>query len=70
MISLIESGNLANTENNPMIPRSAELVGLSTDTKPTGMSVGNGWSCNWHNLPLLDSVQRMNPQKAIAVGVR
>lgn len=44
MISLIESGNLANTENNPMIPRSAELVGLSTDTKPTGMSVGNGWS--------------------------
>lgn len=44
MISLIESGNLANTENNPMIPRSAELVGLSTDTKPTGMTVGNGWS--------------------------
>lgn len=44
MISLIESGNLANTENNPMIPRSAELVGLSTDTKPTGVSVGNGWS--------------------------
>lgn len=44
MISLIDSGKLANTENNPMIPRSAELVGLSTDTKPTGMSVGNGWT--------------------------
>ncbi len=43
MISLIESGNLVNTEVSPMIPRSAELVGLSTDSKPTE-GVGNGWT--------------------------
>lgn len=44
MISIIDSGKLVNTEVSPMVPRSCEMVGLSTDTKPTGVSVGNGWS--------------------------
>ena len=44
MISIIDSGKLVNTDVSPMVPRSCEMVGLSTDTKPTGMSVGNGWS--------------------------
>ena len=44
MISIIDSGKLVNTDVSPMVPRSCEMVGLSTDTKPTGVSVGNGWS--------------------------
>lgn len=44
MISIIDSGKLVNTEVSPMVPRSCEMVGLSTDSKPTGVSVGNGWS--------------------------
>jgi len=44
MISIIDSGKLVNTDASPMVPRSCEMVGLSTDTKPTGVSVGNGWS--------------------------
>lgn len=44
MISIIDSGKLVNTDMSPMVPRSCEMVGLSTDTKPTGVSVGNGWS--------------------------
>ena len=44
MISIIDSGKLVNTEANPMVPRSCEMVGLSTDDKPTGLNIGNGWS--------------------------
>ena len=44
MISIIDSGKLVNTDASPMVPRSCELVGLSTDSKPTGVSVGNGWT--------------------------
>lgn len=44
MISIIDSGKLVNTDASPMVPRSVEMVGLSGDTKPTGVSVGNGWS--------------------------
>lgn len=44
MISIIDSGKLVNTDMSPMVPRSCEMVGLSTDTKPTGVSIGNGWS--------------------------
>ena len=44
MISIIDSGKLVNTDVSPMVPRSCEMVGLSTDSKPTGVSVGNGWS--------------------------
>lgn len=44
MISMIQTGALLNTNLTPQNAASADLVGLSTDTKPTGMSVGNGWT--------------------------
>lgn len=44
MISMVQTGALLNTNLTPQNTASAELVGLSTDTKPTGVSVGNGWS--------------------------
>ena len=40
MISIIESGALLNPDMTPMNSASATLVGLSTDSKPTG---ANGW---------------------------
>ena len=39
MVTLIQSGELQ--ENGQ--PKAAVLVGLSTDTKPTGYAIGNGW---------------------------
>lgn len=44
MISMVQTGALLNTNLTPQNTASADLVGLSTDTKPTGVSVGNGWS--------------------------
>ena len=43
MISIIDSGKLVNTDNSPFLPREAVLVGLSSDEKPTGLDIGNGW---------------------------
>lgn len=43
MITIIDSGKLVNTDASPMVPRAAILVGLSTDSKPTGVGIGNGW---------------------------
>ena len=43
MISIIDSGKLVNTDNTPFLPREAVLAGLSSDTKPTGLDIGNGW---------------------------
>ena len=37
MISIVD-------RSNPVEPKSVTFTGLSTDTKPTGVSVGNGWS--------------------------
>ncbi len=42
MISIIDSGKLV-TETSPLLPRIAVMVGLSTDSKPTDVSIGNGW---------------------------
>lgn len=43
MISMIQTGALLNTNLTPQNTASAVLIGLSTDDKPTGVSVGNGW---------------------------
>lgn len=41
MISIMQTGELLNANMTPMGASSAVVVGLSTDSKPTG--VGNGW---------------------------
>lgn len=43
MISYIDTGKLPNYEANPIVPASVTMVGLSTDSKPTGANIGNGW---------------------------
>lgn len=43
MISVIQIGELLNADLSPAGAASATLVGLSTDDKPTGANVGNGW---------------------------
>lgn len=43
MVSIIQTGELLNAELVPMGAASAVIVCLSTDTKPTGLGVGNGW---------------------------
>ena len=43
MINIIQTGALLNPDLSPVGAAAAVLVGLSTDSKPTGLSIGNGW---------------------------
>lgn len=43
MINIIQTGALLNPDLSPVGAAAAVLVGLSTDTKPTGYAIGNGW---------------------------
>ena len=43
MVSIIQTGELLNSDLTPMNAAFAVVVGLSGDQKPTGDSVGNGW---------------------------
>jgi hypothetical protein len=43
MVSIIQTGELLNSDLTPMNAAFAVVVGLSSDQKPTGDSVGNGW---------------------------
>ena len=42
MISIIEMGALLNSDRSPSGKSTVTLVGLSGDSKPTDLSIGNG----------------------------
>ena len=43
MVSIIQTGALLDASLSPMNSASAVIVCLSSDTKPSGLGVGNGW---------------------------